>query len=85
MTRLAGVMYICNVCGKEFFCEEDNTSGFFIGDIHHGKTYYKKPPIGWTPELCPDCNDKISRAIQIEKNRIRKDLATYSIEEERKE
>ena len=73
MTRLVGVLYCCEVCGREYFCKEESTSGYFIDDLKYGKMYYNKPPAGWTPEMCPECNDRITRAIREEQSKIRRE------------
>lgn len=76
MSRLAGVMYICEVCGREHFCQIVEHCGAGTMDyllIYNGggKHYMiEKPPVGWTPEMCPDCDRRIKNAIKEEKEKI---------------
>lgn len=76
MTRLAGVMYICGVCGREHFCQivEDCGAGTMeYSLIYNGKDEHymiEKPPVGWVPEMCPDCDRRIKNAIKEEKEKI---------------
>ncbi len=72
MSKIIGVLFCCEVCGKETFCNENKSSGYFCNN-GYTKIYYD-PPDGWDgDEMCPDCARRIRKAINNEKDAIRLD------------